>query len=205
MHRYTCATAPHESVSSHPHQKHRDKVVDTGLHNHQPTSHQRHPPTQPTALTTPQFYSHQFMVLRPRRALGSPSSQRPLLPPGCVPVLAYTGLSPACSDSLRRCPAVALAPAFLAWCSSSVPCHPARHGAASQRLRNEVRVAQWDPAPSKSFPPLPTSACAAWVAEQNESPHQVLHGHGDALWGNTLAHGSHTCQVLRGPEVPYTE
>lgn len=156
----------------------------------------------PTALTTPQ-YSRQLTILCPRHTLRSPSSQRPLFPPGCVPVLAYPELSPACSDLLRRCPAVALAPAFLAWCSWSVPCHPARHGAASQRLRNQVRVAQWESSTLQQLPPLPASVSAAWVAK-NKSPHQVLHGHGDPLWGNPLAHGSQTCQVLTDTEVPYT-
>lgn len=52
-HKYTCVTASHESVFSHPHQKHTDKVVDMRLHNHQPTSYQCHPPTHPQPLPPP--------------------------------------------------------------------------------------------------------------------------------------------------------
>lgn len=67
-----------------------------------------------------------------------------------------------------------------------------------------MRVAQWESSTLQQLPPLPASVSTAWVAEQGKSPHQVLHGHGDPLWGNPLAHGSRTCQVLMGTEVPHT-
>lgn len=103
----------------------------------------------------------------------------------------------------RHCPAVALASALLAQCSQRSPCHPVRHGTASQRLRNQVLVAEWEHRALHQTPPsLPQFHQRGWQSKMG--PHTgCCMGAGMPMRGSPLAHVSRTHQVLMGTQMPH--